>query len=521
MSGVGVLVSDLDNTDREKRLIALQSLDKLDPMLASVHAGAIMRTMCDPYYQSRISIQARHTLQRLLCNNRSEVRIVATTAIAGMLDDDNRRVREEAVHTMGYMDPTLAVAHADAIARSLCDRSDSRIHPAAQSTLINLGRDHRPDVRLAATKPIVEMLSDSNSNVREGAMDTLANMDPLVVALHAGAIVRVLNEQSHKPNKTAHAAAHTLDKLRRDCRQEVHLATAKSIADIIDDSSWIIRQAAVCTLGKLDLVGDLAQYAGVIARMLDDPIDRVYTEAIRALQRQQPAVISQYDEHVARKLGDTRADVRLDAVRTLGHMEPTVITRHIDAIANMLSDIDLLVREAAVSVLSGLNPIEALSPYVESLVKMLDDTLSIRIAICDLLHRLDPGVYSPHADAITQRITDPSAGVRIGVMKMLRVMKPMEFAPQASTIAEILSKQGYHDERDAALDAMNAFIRNLSNMLTDTERSSREEALSVLMAAGEGGARAISMDGDLARLVERARVSNIRPAETGIATCSE
>ena len=514
MTRIGALVTDLDNTDRETRLIALRSLDKLDPIVVAVHAGAIMRTMCDRYYQSGISLQARHLLHKLVCDHRSGVRLAATAAIVEMLGDANRRVREEAVHTMGYMDPALAVAHASAIARALDERSDSGIHPAAQRTLIHIGRDYRSDVRLAAAKPIVEMLYDSNSNVREGAMETLANMDPMVVAAHAGAIVRMLNDRSLKTNKTKDAAVHTLDKLCRDCRQAVHLAAVESIEEILGDSSWVVRQAAVLTIGKLDLVGVLAPFVGAIIRMLDDPVDRVCTEAIRALQRQPPTALSPYADNVAQKLGDTRVDVRLDAVRTLGHLEPVMLARHSDAIANMLRDPDVLVREAAMDVLGAMKSVEALAPYVGAIVKLLDDALSIRIAACDLLCRLGPVVYAPHVDAIAQKIEDPSAGMRIRVMRILGLLKPAAFAKHASAIAQILRTSGYIDERDAALDAMNAFVYNLSDMLNVTAMALDEEALCVLAAAKEGGECALVMDSDLASLVERARESIRRRSET-------
>jgi len=506
---IRALVADLESPDREKRLAALKLLDRLDPMDVSVHAGAIMRTICDKYYQSCISLQARHTLRRLLCSSNSDARLAAANAIVEMLDFPDRGVRVEAVHTMVYMDPVLVVAHAGAIVRALSDRSDSGIHPAAQSILVSLGRDCRPGVRLAAANPVAEMLNDSNSTVRKGAMETLANMDPWVAAVHAGAIVRMLGP-SGKPNKTKEAAARVLDKLLLDTRPGVHLATAKSIGDVLGDSSWIVRQAAVCTLGRFDLVGCLAPFVGAIVRMLDDPVDRVYTEATCALQRQPPAALSPYVDAVVRKLCDARVDVRLDAVKMLGCMEPVVLARHADTVVKMLCDNDLLVREAAVVLLTVLKPVDLLSPHIDAIVRLLDDSVSMRVAACYVLCRLEPVARAPHVGAIARRIADASAEVRICVIEMMRVLEPVVFAPHATAIAEIFVTSGYRDERHAAFDAMNAFVSNLSEMLGETKPASHAEALCVLAAAGAGGALAVSMDTDLARLVDRAQGGNMR-----------
>lgn len=503
--GICVLVADLESPDRDTRFDALKALEKLDPMMVSAHAGAIMRTLCDRYYQSRISLQARHVLRGLLCARNSDVRLAAANAIVEMLDFPDRRVRAEAVHTMVYMDPALAAVHAGAIVRALGDRSDSGIHPAAHGILVSLGRDSRVEVRLAAAKPVAEMLCDSNSNVREGAMQTLLHMDPLVCAFHAGAIVR-MSDPSCNTTSTKDAAARALDKLLLDSSEEVHLQTAKSIGDILGDSSWIVRMAAVRTLGKLELVGCLAPFVGAIVRMLDDPVGRVYTEAVCALQRQPPASLSLYVDDVARKLCDSHVDVRFDAVTTLGRMETAVLVRRADVIVRILGDVDFLVREAALNVLRGLKPVEVLSPHVDVIVKLLDDTVSIRVAACDVLGRLDPAARAPHAVAIARRIADPSAVVRIGVMRMLHALDPVAFAPHASAVAEMIVKPVYIDERHAALDAMNAFVRKLSEMLCATESSSHEDALCALVAAGAGGDHAVSADADFARLVERARL---------------
>lgn len=190
--------------------------------------------------------------------------------------------------------------------------------------------------------------------------------------------------------------------------------------------------------------------------MHDDPVGRVYTEAVCALQRQPPAALSLYVDDVAQKLCDPHMDVRFDAVTALCRMEPVVLVRRADAIVRILGDVDVLGREAVMNVLHGLTPVEVLSPH--AIVKLLDDTVSTHVAACDLLGRLDPAARAPHAGAIARRIADVFGVVHISVMRMLQAREPMTFAPHASSGAEIIGKPGYIDERHAALDAMNAFV---------------------------------------------------------------
>jgi len=149
-------------------------------------------------------------------------------AVLARLEDDEDRVRERVLQTLGKLEPaTLAQYSAEVIAR----REDDHLY-VRMAALQTLGK-LEPATLAKYANALVARLEDSDSQVRLDAVETLGIFEPAALARHAGAVLAMLED---------------------------------------DDDD--VRYFASDTLGKLE-PATLAQYAADVLARLEDPDDKV------------------------------------------------------------------------------------------------------------------------------------------------------------------------------------------------------------------------------------------------------
>jgi len=138
----------------------------------------------------------------------------------------------------------------------------------------------------------------------------------------------------------------------------------------LEDSEWVVRKAAVQTLGKLDLA-DLAQHEQAIAKAAKEDKNTEVQDAARVVMHKLEPAAGHTDAVVAR-LEDSDCDVREAAVETLGKLEPAALAQHGAALAARLEDSNDDVRKAAVETLGKLD-LAALAQHQQALAKVAEE----------------------------------------------------------------------------------------------------------------------------------------------------
>lgn len=255
----GLCMVDLTHPRHKRRtraveLLAAMKFDMLDPLLAAAHAGAV-RSVAGTRHSMYSAVNG--LLARLLFHPRPDVRLVATTAIAGMWAKDlangsrancsrqEMRVRHLlALRDLGTLDPLVLAQYAGTVARML-DVADRDVRRVALDTLGKL----EPAAIAQCAGAVVRMIADDDWYVRRAAMWTIYKLEPMTLAHHAMGIVRQL-----------------------------------------DNSEWHVRLASVQVMGKLQPVA-LMKHARCIVQALDDENSEVRRAAEETLRRLGPTAL--------------------------------------------------------------------------------------------------------------------------------------------------------------------------------------------------------------------------------------
>ena len=105
-------------------------------------------------------------------------------AVVARLEDSYGQVREDAVDTLGTLEPATLAQYADALVVRLEDSKWS-VRLAALYTLGKLG----PATLAHHAKAVAARLEDSSFNVCRQALLTLGELEPATLALQAGAVI--------------------------------------------------------------------------------------------------------------------------------------------------------------------------------------------------------------------------------------------------------------------------------------------------------------------------------------------
>ena len=190
-------------------------------------------------------------------------------AVIARLEDPLHYVREQALVTLGKLEPATLAQHADAVLARLED-SDEDVRMQALETLGRL----EPVTLMRYADAVAARLEDSSGVVRTWALETLRQLEPATLARHADAVVARLEDSNEHPR---HAALQTLAKLEPAMLAQY----AGAVIARLEDSGEDARCEAMETLGQLE-PATLAQHANAVITTLED--ERMHERALGLLR---------------------------------------------------------------------------------------------------------------------------------------------------------------------------------------------------------------------------------------------
>lgn len=160
---------------------------------------------------------------------------------------------------------------------------------------------------------IVAKLENSDSDVRQVAVQVLAHFDAPSLAHHAAEIIAKLKHDSKHVRRAAVDTLETLDTASLAEHAPAILAT-------LEDDDAYMRQSALQTLGRLD-AASLAMHATAVSARLQDPAPGVRRAAVVTLGNLGPTLLAMHAEAILVKLNDSVPYVRHAAAQTLGSLK--------------------------------------------------------------------------------------------------------------------------------------------------------------------------------------------------------
>jgi len=242
------LVAKLVDSDEWVRYYAVETLGKLDGAFALQGAALVARLEDSSFMVRRAAL------------GKIEVAALAPhgAAVAARLWDSNGGVRKAAVQTLGKLDVAALVQHAAALTTRLED-DVGEVQIAARLVM------HKLEPGAGHMDAIAAKLEDDDADVRIAAVETLGTFEVAALAQHQQAIAKAAEEYTGGEDwrdqlMVQIAARVVMHKL------EPGAGHISAIAAMFEVSSWEVRQAAVWTLGELD-VAVLAQHEQVVAEL--------------------------------------------------------------------------------------------------------------------------------------------------------------------------------------------------------------------------------------------------------------
>jgi len=205
---------------------------------------------------------------------------------------------------------------------------------------------------------------------------------------------------------------------------------ALAVVPLLEDSEWMVRRAAVQTLGKLEPAA-LAQHGAALAARLGDSGVFVQIEARFVMHKLEPA--AGHMDAVAAKLEDSNEYVRRAAVETLGKLDLADLAQHQQALAKAAKeDKDYDVQIAARVVMHKLEPAAG---HMDAVVAKLEHSYwGVRNAAVEALSKLDSAALAQHGAALVAKLEDPVSSVRRTAVETLGKLEPAALAPHGAAV---------------------------------------------------------------------------------------
>ena len=250
------IVAKFEDSMGEVRFSARLMMHKIEP--AAGHLAAVLEGLQDPAFEQGgvLSYVFDDPIQG------ASVRMKALEALGSMLEPPalaphaaavvamlESEVRSTAVETLGKLEPAALAGHADDIVAKL-NHPDQYVRQAALRALAKL----QPAALAQHAAAVVAKLEDPDRYryVRREAMETLGKLQPAALAQHAAAVVARLEDCN---GSVRIAAVQTLGKL-----EPATLAPHEAaIRDMLKDDDYAVRRAAEATLGKLQAAAARAE----------------------------------------------------------------------------------------------------------------------------------------------------------------------------------------------------------------------------------------------------------------------
>ena len=259
----------LSDKSSDVRLVAVQTLDKLDP-------GALAGYM---------------------------------ECIIAKLDDDSEKVRVSALSVLQKADTEVVATHVGRVLSLLEDKSEY-VRCETLDVLVRL----EPEVIAKYAARLIAMLDDSDTDVKMKALRLLSMVGSQEIAKWAERIIRALGDDED----VCREALRTLSEL-----EPRELAKyGERIVPMLEMDHFLVRVETLKTLGKLE-PKELAKYAENIAQKLGE--ENICVVTLETLAKLEPMVLSRYTENIIPKLHADDLMVRLEALTTLEKLPPMAL----------------------------------------------------------------------------------------------------------------------------------------------------------------------------------------------------
>ena len=313
----------IDCDEGEIKVCALRTLGTMELVIIQAHADDIANQI-ENGGSAEVVEAALHTL----CKLQSSVLQHYAATVARVLRDwsiENKDVMLAALNTLGKLDIDVLEKYSDVIYSHVYSTRDIRdvawqilrkLGPVVLEKYIglvirSLGEDEEtpwttrcmaletlahiegPALMKKYAKHVVDKLTDSYPFVRRTALETLSDVAPTDLNMHADEVVRLLRAPV-----------------------EVNIIW-RGMYIKYDYDEAAVRKQALRTLGHLSPT-DLIRYADDVVNMLNDPAAAVREQALRTLYTLPPTDLKKHTDAVFRMLLDPSRSVRRIAVAAFG-----------------------------------------------------------------------------------------------------------------------------------------------------------------------------------------------------------
>ncbi|KAI8623482.1 ARM repeat-containing protein [Xylariaceae sp. FL1651] len=493
----------LDNNGKDNFLAAIKQ-EPFD-LLGPTHQRLMMHCLTEVDHQTEHRCHAEETLAQWLFH---ECDLANTSRLATESEFPDRSL-ELALATGSNQQKST-------ILKSL-SWSSRYLSNTAVETIVELLKNTNQDVRRAAAdalgkqsnlsdravEAIIELLKDTNQDVRRAAVNALRNQSNLSDTV-VKAIIELLKDTNQdvrwaaaealrNQSNLSDRAVEAIVELLKDTNQNVRRAAAdafrkqsnlsdravEAIVELLKDTNPNVRRAAADALRNQSNLSDRAVKA--IIELLKDTNQDVRRAAADAL-RNQSNLSDTAVKAIIELLKDTNQDVRWAAAEALKN-QSNLSDRAVKTIIELLKDTNQNVRRAAADTLKNQSNLS--DTVVEAIVELLKDTnQNVRWAAADAL-RNQSNLSDRAVKAIIELLKDTNPNIRRAAADALRNQSNLSDRA-VEAIIELL-KDTNQNVRRAAADA----LRNQSNLsdraveaiielLKDTNQDVRRAAVNAL-----------------------------------------
>lgn len=451
---VDMLAKRLEDQNADVRRAAVSTMSRFDDSLLSRHVEAIAKLLLWPdvsmrkavvtdllaklpaealelqletisrYFEAASAPELRYSME-VLVKLPPSIILQQVGNLVTALEDSDSHISQLAAAALNRVEVAALEPHTSALLQKL-----KQAEPAQrQAGLRALTLLHTMSDQYAAD--VVEVLDDEVADVRCTALDLLKQASPQSLLPFVSELVDYLDDPE---DAVRLKLVEVLDRLDPEVLTDHLVVLTDKLGDSRDDN---VRAFVVKALGGLNM-GVLSQHvpAQVFAILLDDSSLMVREAAIKTLGEYAPAEIEPHIDTVVSLYNNasiedsTRKAVLMHLIAKLPadvmKGQRSALLAHIeDAVMNLDSS-DWSVRKDAAETMGCMAPLLS-SSHTSALVKRLEDSKrAVGWAVCDALAKREPKALSAHADHLIKKLKEPREHVRMTAVVLLNVLADHE-----------------------------------------------------------------------------------------------
>ena len=246
-----------------------------------------------------------------------------------------------------------------------------------------------------------EMTGYTEQDVRYGAFNALAALDPKSIAHHSDAIARLVLNASG-PGGHAWECSRALDAMHKLDAGPLS-AFVCMVVQLLWHSHYYVRHSALKALSKIEKTA-ITSHAVTIARKLNDPDEFIVETSLQALGMLNQADLAPHADAIVDKLklADAYTHWTCAAFSTLRNLAEADISHRADDLAKMLDN--PILHDLAEETLDLLKPVARVYHDPYAVARMLADNHRVRERTLRTLERMDVADLRKHKDVLERTI---------------------------------------------------------------------------------------------------------------------